>query len=190
MKSSTPNRTTKLSLPRHSAGWTAIGACVILGAALFGALAASLIFSTSTLSESLPWIIVTVMLIPMGFAVTTWIKLNDLHAEPEGLSRDENRRLSGIVDEKLRQVYIGIAFYIGSVLFTLFVIFVGDKNPSLLAWGVPVIGGLLAISLTSVGFLLAQIREVSKFVGTLKRRKESRKSKEKLRKRTGRAQPN
>ncbi len=185
MKLSISNQKIDTAPPLSSRGWTVIGMFVVLGSAAVGALAASFVLKVSPGEFSVPWLIVTAMLIPMGFAVTTWVKLNDLHADCEGLNRDERRRLSHIVDEKLRQVHIGIAFYIVSALFSLFLIMVGNNSPSILAWAVPTLGGLLAISLSSIGFLLAQIREVSGFLGHLKVRVAARKNKSKLRKRLG-----
>lgn len=162
---------------------------VVLGSAAIGALAASFVLEVSQNDFSVPWLIVTAMLIPMGFAGTVWVKLNDLHADCEGLNREEKRRLGAIVDEKLRQVYIGIVFYIASALFALFLIVIGKNSPIMLSWAVPILGGLLAISLSSIGFLLAQIREVSKFLGILKERVAARKNKAKLRKRLGQTSP-
>lgn len=183
MKSSTTNQKIRVAPSLKSGGWTVIGMFVVFGAAAFGALAASFVLKVSAGDFSVPWLIVSAMLIPMAFAGTAWMKLNDLHADREGLNREEKRRLSRIVDEKLRQVYIGIAFYIVSAMFALFVIIVGNNSPSILSWAVPALGGLLAISLSSVGFLLAQLREVSGFLGKLKDRVSARKSKERLHKR-------
>lgn len=182
---STLNQKTDFSAPRSSAGWTIIGMFVVLGSAAIGALAASFVLNVSPNDFSVPWLIVTAMLIPMGFAVTSWVKLNDLESDCEGLNRDERRRLGHIVDEKLRQVYIGITFYVISALFALFLIMVGNNSPAILAWAVPALGGLLAISLSSIGFLLAQLREVSRFLTVLKERQAARKHKAKLRKRLG-----
>ncbi|OZC36744.1 hypothetical protein B9Q17_08150 [Marinobacter vinifirmus] len=168
---------------RTSGGWTTIGIFVVLGAATGGALLASFALRISPNDFSVPWFILSAMLIPMAFAITAWMKLNDLHSDSEGLNRDEKRRLSHIVEEKLRQVHIGIAFYVVSALFSLFLMMVGGDSQSILSWAVPVLGGLLAISLSSIGFLLAQLREVSKFLAMLKDRNAARRSKAKLRKR-------
>jgi len=185
MKLNTSNQRVNDSLPLKSAGWTVIGMCVVLGAAVIGALAASFVLKVSPNEFSVPWLIVSAMLIPMGFAITAWVKLNDLHSDCDGLNREERRRLGHIVDEKLRQVHVGIAFYIAAALFALFLILVGKSSPSILSWAVPVLGGLLAISLSSIGFLLAQLREVSRFLGKLKARVAARNNKAKLRKRLG-----
>ncbi|WP_417522271.1 hypothetical protein [Marinobacter sp.] len=163
---------------------------VVLGSAGFGALAASFVMQVSPSVLSVPWYIVTAMLIPMGMAVTFWLKLNDLQADCDGLNREERRRLGYIVEEKLRQVQVGMAFYIVSALFALFLIMIGNNSPAVLSWAIPTLGGLLAISLSSIGFLLAQLREVSQFLVTLKDRLRARKSKAKLKKRLGKPRVN
>ncbi|MCK7542937.1 hypothetical protein MLC59_01970 [Marinobacter bryozoorum] len=166
-------------------GWTVMGMLVVMGAAAAGALLFAYVFQSIEARQAIPWYVCTLMLIPVGFGLTAINKLNELHADREGMTRDEKRRLEGIVDEKLRQIYLAISFYVLAAIVSLGVVLIGKEVPGALAWGVPVIGGFLFICIVSIGFLLAQIAEVSKFVGHLKDRKDRRKQKRKLRARTG-----
>ncbi len=161
-----------------------MGALVVMGAAAAGALLFAYVFQTTEARQAIPWYVCSLMLIPVGIGLSAINKLNDLHSNPDGLNRDERRRLSGIVDEKLRQMYLAISFYVVAAFVSLGVVLVGKDLPVVLSWGVPLIGGFLFICILSIGFLLAQIAEAHKFVGRLKNRKESQKNKRKLRSRT------
>ncbi len=162
-----------------------MGALVVMGAAAAGALLFAYVFQTTESRQAIPWYVCSLMLIPVGIGLSAINKLNDLHSNNDGLNRDERRRLTGIVDEKLRQMYLAISFYVIAAFASLGVVLVGKDLPAVLSWGVPLIGGLLFICILSIGFLLAQIAEAHKFVGKLKNRKESQRNKRKLRARTG-----
>lgn len=145
-------------------GWTGLGTLAVIVSAAIGALAAHYI--VSSFDQSTPpvvqWGLLTVFLLPMGFAIQLWVILNGLR-ETKGLSGSERRRIHITVMEKIRQVQIAISFYVFSAVIIAFGLLLSPASwPAYHA--VTVFTGLsLGISTASIFLILHEWREVSSF---------------------------
>lgn len=169
------------SSSHYQSGWTAIASLVVIISAGCGAVLFDQLYEFAGNGLSKAWLTTTLILLPFGVAVQCLWKLFELYAPDGNLTRRERDRLKGIVDEKVRQIIIAITFYVITAAISIIVFWLGASKPIVLASGMPIVGGLLAISLVSLGFLVSEMRHVSRFKGTLKQRDSEREQRAKLR---------
>lgn len=182
MKLTTQTRR-KARVSRSEQGWSAIGFMVVLAAGAFGYLLFKGAMSYLNGPFTPPWYMFTLLLLPVGVSFQSLFKLHELNSPPEGLNRRERQRLGSMVSDKERQLYIGLAFYVLTAVFTVFVFWFGSAGSPIVSWGLPIVGALLGICLASLGFMAAEMREVSKFIGLVQQRERDRANVRKLRKR-------
>lgn len=149
---------------KNQGGWTGIGALAVVISAAMGALMAHYIVSSfdQTTAPVVQWGLLTVFLLPMGFAIQLWGNLNSIR-ETKGLSGSERRRIRETVAEKVRQVQIALSFYMLSAMLIAFGLWLSPTS-----WGVyhavTVFTGLsLGISISSFFLMLHEWREISNF---------------------------
>lgn len=145
-------------------GWTGLGVLAVVLAAAIGGLAAHYI--VSSFDQSTPpvvqWGLLTVFLLPMGFAIQLWVSLNGLR-ETKGLSGSERRRIATTVSEKIRQVQIALCFYVFSAVVIAFGLLLSPTSWKVYH-AVTVFTGLsLGISTSSIFLILHEWREISQF---------------------------
>jgi hypothetical protein len=156
-------------------GWTAFGALCLVIAAACGALAfAALLPVILEGKAAIPWAFISIFLLPITFSVQLLFKLTDLKDQKE-LSRDERRRLAVIVDEKLRQIKISIIFYVFSSAFIACFFMLADGNRALFSSALIIAGGLLGITLVSIGFIFNETQSVTDFKAQLQNRETEKK---------------
>jgi hypothetical protein len=157
-------------------GWTLWGALFLIIAAVSGSLAftALLLVIPEGKTVIVPWAMVSIFLLPITFSVQLFFKLTELKDQKE-LSRDERRRLATIVDEKLRQIKISILFYIVSALFIACSFMLADSNHALFNSALIIAGGLLGITLASVGLIFSETQSVTDFKSKIQNRETERK---------------
>lgn len=157
-------------------GWTGIGALAVVLSAAMGALLAHYIVSSFDRATApvVQWGLLTVFLIPMGFAVQLWTNLNGIR-ETKGLSGTERRRIRVTVTEKVRQVQIALSFYMASAIIIAFGLWFSPASWTVYH-AVTVYTGLsLGISIASFFLMLHEWREVSNFKGRVFERSAHRK---------------
>lgn len=145
-------------------GWSVLGALAVVVCTTAGALfahALMLCFDQSA-APSPPWGLLTVFLLPVGFAVTVYTELTKL-LELKALSETERRRVALTIHAKQRQVLIAICFFVLSALLIAMGLFASSSSWALLHVVIVVTGGVLGISVASVPLLMGQLREVNHF---------------------------
>ena len=157
-------------------GWTGIGVLAVVLSASIGALLAHYIVSSfdRTTAPVVQWGLLTVFLLPMGFAIQLWSNLNGIR-ETKGLSGSERRRISETVSEKVREVQIALSFYMVSAIVIAFGLWFSPASWKVYH-AVTVYTGLsLGISIASFFLMLHEWREVSSFKGRVFERSARRK---------------
>lgn len=149
-------------------GWTGIGVLAVVVAAAIGALTAHYI--VSSFDQSTPpvvqWGLLTVFLLPMGFAIQLWVNLNGLR-ETKGLSGSERRRIKQTVIEKIRQVQIALCFYVCSAILISFGLLLSPANWQIYHLVTVFTGLSLGISTASIFLILHEWKEISAFKSTV-----------------------
>ncbi|MFI8735822.1 hypothetical protein ACIGKM_07890 [Ectopseudomonas toyotomiensis] len=157
-------------------GWTGIGVLAVVLSAAIGALLAHYIVSSfdRTTAPVVQWGLLTVFLLPMGFAIQLWSNLNGIR-ETKGLSGSERRRIRETVSEKVREVQIALSFYMVSAIVIAFGLWFSPASWKVYH-AVTVYTGLsLGISIASFFLMLHEWREVSSFKGRVFERSARRK---------------
>ncbi len=161
--------------PRQD-GWTLAAVLGVIASAAIGAYCFDFLLKLvpNDVQITVPWVLITLFILPLTFAVQLLIKTWEINDE-ENLSRDEKRRLKVIVDEKIRQIWMAIIYYVlgAVVVAALFVFSSADQN--LFRVTIQLTGGLLAISVFSVFLILSETHKLSKFRTKLKARADERK---------------
>ena len=156
-------------------GWTAAGALGTILSAAVGSIAFEhlmrLIPHESALAT--PWVLVSLFLLPATFCIQLLLKLWDLK-ELDGLSRREKSRLKQIIDEKTRQLFIAIGYYVLSAVFVVAMFLFTSNEPHLFKVSIVTTGGLLGISLFSIGLIFSETKNVADFRAELKERSEAK----------------
>lgn len=153
---------------RNQSGWTGIGALAVVLSAAMGALLAHYILSSfdQTTAPVVQWGLLTVFLLPMGFAIQLWVNLNGIR-ETKGLSGSERRRIRNTVAEKIRQVQIALSFYIVSAMVIALGLWFSPASWKVYH-AVTVFTGLsLGISTSSFFLMIHEWREISNFKSTV-----------------------
>ncbi|WP_086480756.1 hypothetical protein [Oceanospirillum sanctuarii] len=167
---------------RHSEnGWTLIGVLGVilscaLGAAVFSQLALWLSQNVSG-SVAVPWLLVSLFMMPLTITFPLLLKLWELK-DQQGMSRSEVRRLKGIIEGKTRQLYIAIGYYMLSAVTVAIILFLSSSNLILFKVGFVLVGGLLGISLFSVGLIINESHKISEFKSCLEERSREKKQQE------------
>lgn len=149
---------------RKQEGWTGLGALAVLLSAAMGGLAMHffLLSADQNSPPSIQWGILTVFLLPLGFATQLWWNLNSLR-ELKGVTESERRRLRETVSGKRRQIGIAICFYICSAFAIAIGLFLSTGNWLIYSIATIYTGVALAISICSFFLILNEIRELSDF---------------------------
>ena len=124
-----------------------------------GALLAHYIVSSfdRTTAPVVQWGLLTVFLLPMGFAIQLWVNLNSMR-ETKWLSGSERT-----VSEKIREVQIALSFYLVSPVIIAFGLWFSPASWKVYH-AVTVYTGLsLGISISSFFLILHEWREISNF---------------------------
>lgn len=153
---------------KNQGGWTGLGVLAVVLSAAMGALLAHYIVSSfdQTTPPVVQWGLLTVFLLPMGFAIQLWVNLNSIR-ETKGLSGSERRRIKVTVAEKVRQVQIALSFYMLSALAIAFGLWFSPASWTVYH-AVTVFTGLsLGISVSSFFLILHEWREISNFKSTV-----------------------
>ncbi|UUC83842.1 hypothetical protein NPN27_01365 [Stutzerimonas stutzeri] len=140
-------------------GWTGIGVLAVVLSAAMGALLAHYIVSSfdRTTAPVVQWGLLTVFLLPMGFAIQLWVNLNSMR-ETKWLSGSERT-----VSEKIREVQIALSFYLVSAVIIAFGLWFSPASWKVYH-AVTVYTGLsLGISISSFFLILHEWREISNF---------------------------
>ncbi|AVX11485.1 hypothetical protein ACM7LV_10835 [Pseudomonas aeruginosa] len=140
-------------------GWTGIGVLAVVLSAAMGALLAHYIVSSfdRTTAPVVQWGLLTVFLLPMGFAIQLWVNLNSMR-ETKWLSGSERT-----VSEKIREVQIALSFYLVSPVIIAFGLWFSPASWKVYH-AVTVYTGLsLGISISSFFLILHEWREISNF---------------------------
>lgn len=147
-------------------GWSGAGVLAVILSASIGALAAHYI--VSSFDKSTPpvvqWGLLTIFLLPIGFAIQLWTNLNNLR-EINGLSGSERRRIRETVKGKIRQVQIAISFYVLSAIVISFGLLMSPSNWRVYHLVTVFTGFSLGVSTASIFLILHEWREVSNFKG-------------------------
>ncbi|WP_275628800.1 hypothetical protein [Pseudomonas sp. 273] len=145
-------------------GWSGLGAMAVILSAAIGALAAHYI--VSSFDQNTPpvvqWGLLTVFLLPMGFAIQLWTSLNGIR-ETKGLSGNERRRIRVTIDGKIRQVQIAICFYVLSAMVIAFGLLLSPRSWPIYHIVTVFTGMSLGISTASIFLILHEWREISSF---------------------------
>ncbi|BGE57104.1 TPA: hypothetical protein L5Y18_006275 [Pseudomonas aeruginosa] len=149
---------------RDQSGWTGVGVLAVVLSAAMGALLAHYIVSSfdRTTAPVVQWGLLTVFLLPMGFALQLWSNLNSLR-ETKGLSGSERRRVRETVSEKIRQVQIALSFYMLSAMLIAFGLWFSPSSWKVYHVVTVFTGLSLGISIASFFLMLYEWREVSNF---------------------------
>ncbi|WP_339672005.1 hypothetical protein [Dasania marina] len=153
-------------------GWTVLAVLCLLCAAAVGALIAK---SADMGAGVLPWQMTVIFLIPLALAshafhaTNLFIPSNCTH-----LSKAEQRRVESTVIDKRRQLGISIGFYILGAVIIACGHFYTLTYPGSRPFLVVVAGGLLGLSLSSVVFIIGELRGLSDFSTKLSTRAENR----------------
>jgi hypothetical protein len=150
-------------------GWTNLGVIGVMLAAVLGFYGFGLLVNIFHIKMSVPWALVSVFLLPLGFCVQLLLKLWELK-EQDNLSRDEHRRLKPMIEAKTRQFLIAIIYYVFSaaILATLF--FFSESDVELFKFVIKLAGALLFISVFSVYLIFLEMKAISDFKANLKER--------------------
>ncbi|VXC94596.1 conserved membrane hypothetical protein [Pseudomonas sp. 8Z] len=149
---------------KKQGGWTGIGVLAVVLSAAMGALLAHYIVSSfdRTTAPVVQWGLLTVFLLPMGFAIQLWVNLNSIR-ETKGLSGSERRRIRVTVSEKTRQAQIALSFYMLSAIIIAFGLWFSPASWKIYH-AVTVFTGLsLGISIASFFLMIHEWREISNF---------------------------
>ncbi|MHC3749344.1 hypothetical protein ACYKDZ_10710 [Stutzerimonas stutzeri] len=149
---------------KKQGGWTGTGVLAVVLSAAMGALLAHYIVASfdRTTAPVVQWGLLTVFLLPMGFAIQLWVNLNSIR-ETKGLSGSERRRIRETVSEKIRQVQIALTFYLVSAIIIAFGLWFSPASWKVYH-AVTVYTGLsLGISISSFFLILHEWREISNF---------------------------
>lgn len=149
---------------KRQGGWTGIGALAVVLSAAIGALLAHYIVSSfdQTTAPVVQWGLLTVFLLPMGFAIQLWVNLNSIR-ETKGLSGNERRRIRQTVSEKIRQVQIALSFYMLSAMLIALGLWFSPASWQVYHVVTVFTGLSLGISIASFFLMLHEWREISDF---------------------------
>lgn len=158
---------------KYELGWTAYAALGVIVAATIGALSFYGLFNIvpEEAIKVAPWVLVSLFLLPIAYAVQVLIKLWELNSV-KGLSNNERRRLAHIIKGKTRQFFIAIMFYVlSAALIVILYSFTSIEN-GLFKLSIIITGGLLGISIFTVALIFSEMKEVYDFSNDLQVRKE------------------
>ena len=97
-----------------------------------------------------------------------FFKLQDLKSI-KGVSQSERRRITGIVDVKVKQIFLAIFFYlISAVVLALGFLFANSIEIFVLS------GVLIGCSIFSAGLLLSEVRSITDFTADVENREETK----------------
>jgi MFS family permease len=156
---------------KQQRGWTGVGALAVVLSAAIGALLAH--YLVSSFDQSTPpvvqWGLLTVFLLPIGFATHLWVNLNSLR-ETKGLSGSERRRIRATVAEKVRQVQIALGFYMVSAVIIAFGLWFSPSSWKIYHLVTIFTGMSLGMSVSSFFLILQEWKEISNFKGKIHER--------------------
>lgn len=145
-------------------GWTGLGFLAVLVAAAMGALATHFFLLSADQSSppTIQWGMLTVFLLPLGFATQLWWNLNSLR-EIKGITESERRRVKATVGAKRRQIQCAICFYVCSASLIAIGLFLSPGNWAVYKVVTTFTGVSFSVSICSFFLILSEIKEVSDF---------------------------
>lgn len=153
------------SHPVHEeGGWSLLVLLGLIVCAGAGGLFAHaiLLCSTPGLTPIIPWAMLSVFFLPVGYAVTAYTDLSKL-LEVKGLTSSEVRRLKTTIGIKQTQIMIAICFMLVTAGAIALGLLAASSNPLAYHPVIVAAGALLAVTLAIVPLLMLQIREVNNF---------------------------
>jgi hypothetical protein len=122
---------------------------------------------------AVPWVIVSLFLLPFTLCVQLVLKLWELK-EQDDISRDERRRLNSLIKGKTRQLFIAIIYYVLSavIVVALFVFIPNDVE--LFKVAIKITGILLGVSMFSIYLILLEMEEIADFKAKIVERARSK----------------
>ena len=133
--------------------------------------------------KSIPWGVISILLLPTGYGVTFLTKLSEVKKNTvELLNRSETRHLDIIIKYKKRGAYLTLCFQLiivaGNIFFS-----VGSLPENLQQYHKDLLCLLIALTVTSLYLILPfllGVNEVNDFESKVKERKSRKKKKEEL----------
>lgn len=156
-------------------GSSTLSVFAMLLSAAVGAIAFCYLAKWVNLSGPLPWGILTVVLLPVGFAMQLLNKLNDAR-ELEGLTRSEERRLRAILDIKVRDSWLIIGFCTLAAVVIAILFWLISTEHGAAQRNLTVVGALIGLMIWSIGSIAAGFKELAKFRGAISSRKQDDKA--------------
>lgn len=157
-------------------GWTTFGVIGVMIAAAIGFISFEGLLNLipSNYKITVPWVLVSLFLLPLTFCIQLLLKLWELR-EQDDISREERRRLKPLINGKTRQFFIAIIYYVLSAVIVVAFFFFTENNVELFRTVIKIAGGLLGISLFSIFLIFSEMNEISSFKADLKERVASKK---------------
>ena len=146
----------------------------MLLSASIGALAFWYLGSTINLTGGLPWGILSVILIPAGFASQLLTKLYDAK-ELEGLTQREETRLRLIIGRKVKDTWLTIGFYVIAAATIAILFWLIPSDPSIAHRALALVGGLIGLMIWTFSPIAAGFGELSRFRSLVASRKQDEK---------------
>lgn len=145
-------------------GWSSLGALAVLVSAAMGGLATHFFLQSADQNTppAIQWGLLTIFLLPLGFATQLWWNLNNLR-EIKGITESERRRIRETVKEKRRQIQIAICFYVCSAFAIAVGLFLSSGNWPIYSLVTIFTGITFAISICSFFLILNEIKHLSDF---------------------------
>lgn len=126
-----------------------------------------------------PWIFITLILIPSGYAITALFKVSEVDEHPS-LSRSELRRLRPIVSIKKRALFILVAYYMLSATCIAIGLFSLSISSEIYSIFLSICGGLVCSSMYSFFYVASIMDEIQRFKSMLIHRSEEEKKTKEL----------
>ena len=155
-------------------GFLGILLAAVIGWHLFAFL--SSLIPASNINPSIPFVLITLLFSPFVYCTQYYFKLNDLKGV-SGVSDSEKRRLNAIIDEKIAQLRIALAFYVIAAAITAILIFLVSNNPDYFKNSMKFIGTLFSVSIFSLAIIHYETNELGNFKAELKNRAAKKKKK-------------
>lgn len=145
-------------------GWSGLGALAVLVSAAMGGLASHFFLQSADQASppAIQWGLLTIFLLPLGFATQLWWNLNSLR-EIKGITESERRRIRETVGAKRRQIQIAICFYACSAFVIAVGLFLSPGNWPIYSMVTIFTGVSFSISICTFFLILTEIKEVSDF---------------------------
>lgn len=165
-----------MKLKNSQSGWTRFGVIGVMLAFAIGFFSFEELLNLipSANKITVPWILVTLFLLPLASCIQLLLKLWELR-EQDDLSKEERRRLKPLVEGKTRQFFIAIIYYVLSAVIVVTFFFFSENNAELFRTVIKITGGLLGISLFSMFLIFSEMNAISEFKANLKERVASKK---------------